>query len=73
VAPLEAEPGEPLRLRVFIDRSIVEVFANGIQCVTKRIHPSRADSLGVGLFAQGGDCVLSRLDAWDMDPIWPMA
>jgi beta-fructofuranosidase len=71
VAPLEVAPGEPLRLALFIDRSIVEVFANGIQCVTKRIHPSRADSLGVGVFAHGGDCVLASLDAWDMESIWP--
>ena len=32
-APLFLEPGETLKLRVFIDKSVVEVFANGKQVV----------------------------------------
>jgi beta-fructofuranosidase len=68
VAPLELSPGEPLRLRIFIDRSILEVFANGRQCVTQRFYPSRPDSLGVKLFAREGAAKVTRLDAWRMDP-----
>jgi beta-fructofuranosidase len=63
--------GEPLRLRVFVDRSVVEVFANEKQYLAMRIYPGRADSLGVSLRAQGQDAVLKRLDAWQMQPIWP--
>ena len=65
-APLELREGEPLKLRVFLDRSIVEVFANGRQCVTQRIYPSRDDALGVSLFSQGGRAKAKSLDAWDM-------
>ena len=65
--------GEPLELRVFVDRSVVEVFANGRQCLTKRIYPDRPDSLGVELFARGGDARLRAMDMWQMDPIWPVA
>jgi sucrose-6-phosphate hydrolase SacC (GH32 family) len=67
-APLKLGAGEPLRLRVFLDRSIIEVFANGRQCVTQRIYPSRADALGVALFAKGGTATVTSLDAWDMAP-----
>ena len=52
-APLLLEEGETLRLRIFIDRSIVEVFANGKQCVAARVYPGREDSAGVSLRAQG--------------------
>ena len=38
-APVLLEPGEPLQLRVFIDRSVVEVFANGKQCIAARGLP----------------------------------
>jgi len=65
-APLELREGEPLRLRVFLDRSIIEVFANGRQCVTQRIYPSRDDALGVALFSLGGTTKVRSLDAWDM-------
>jgi len=61
---------EPLRLRIFIDRSIVEVFINGRQCLTARVYPMREDSLGVSLRAVGRNAKLKSLDAWQMKSIW---
>ena len=66
-APLALQPRELLKLRIFIDRSVVEVFANGRQCMTQRIYPARRDSLGVALFSTGGSARCAALDAWDMD------
>jgi len=71
IGPLDLEKGEPLRLRVFIDRSIVEVFANGSQCLTIRAYPERDDSSGVSIFARGGAAKLVSFDAWQMRSIWP--
>ncbi len=62
--------GDPLRLRVFIDRSVVEVFANGRQCVALRVYPGREDSTGVSLRAQGKGAHLLSLDAWQMKNIY---
>ena len=68
----EIERGsEPLRLRVFLDRSVVEVFVNGKLYLAERVYPGRPDSLGVSLRAQGQGAVLKRLDAWPMKSIWP--
>ncbi len=58
-------------MRVFIDRSLIEVFANGRQCLTVRAYPERDDSNGVSLFACGGSASLVSLDAWQMRSIWP--
>ncbi len=69
-APVYLEDDEPLRLRVFIDRSVVEVFVNGKQCLAVRVYPARDDSLGVSLRAQGSAAALKRLDAWQMRSIW---
>ena len=69
--PVYLEPDEPLKLRVFVDRSVVEVFVNGKQCVAMRVYPTRADSIGVSLRAQGQETVLNSLDAWQMKSIWP--
>lgn len=62
---------EPLKLRVFIDRSVVEVFVNGRQYLAMRVYPGRKDSMGVSLLAHGQDAVLKSLDVWQMKPIWP--
>ena len=69
-APVFIEPDEPLRLRVFIDRSVIEVFVNGKQCVATRVYPDREDSLGVSLRAHGRSAMLSGLDAWQLRSIW---
>jgi beta-fructofuranosidase len=69
-APLLLKKNENLQLRVFIDRSVVEVFVNGKQCVAMRVYPSRPDSVGVSMRSQGKGAVLKSLDAWKMKNIY---
>ncbi len=69
-APVYLAEGETLQLRVFIDRSIVEVFVNGKQCLAARVYPSREDSAGLSLRAQGQAVTLLQLDAWQMSSIY---
>jgi beta-fructofuranosidase len=69
-APVNLSPGEPVKLRVFIDKSIVEVFVNGKQCVAMRVYPGRDDSKGVSIRAQGQEAELLTLDAWQMKSIY---
>ncbi|MGH2562481.1 MAG: GH32 C-terminal domain-containing protein, partial [Thermomicrobiales bacterium] len=69
-ARIDRSPDEPLRLHVFLDGSVIEVFANGRASITDRIYPSRPDSLGVGLLARAGRATLTSLDVWEMDSIW---
>jgi beta-fructofuranosidase len=64
------DKNKPLKLRVFIDRSVVEVFVNGRQCVAMRVYPGRPDSVGVSLRSQGTGAVLKSLDAWQMKNIY---
>jgi len=69
-APVLLGDDEPLQLRVFVDRSVVEVFVNGRQCVAVRVYPGREDSTGVSLRAQGGRASLVSLTAWTMKNIY---
>jgi sucrose-6-phosphate hydrolase SacC (GH32 family) len=64
--PFELGVDERLKLQVFIDKSVVEVFANERQAVMRRIYPSRKDSLGVELFSKGGPMTVKSLQSWDM-------
>ena len=69
-APIVLTDDEPLRLRVFIDKSIVEIFVNDQQCIAARVYPGRDDSVGVSLRAQGSAAILESLDAWQMSNIY---
>ena len=69
VAPFELADGELLNLRIFVDKSVVEVFANESQCVALRVYPEREDSVGVCIRAQGSDAILRSLDAWQMESV----
>lgn len=70
VAPLTLGPGEPLRLHIFLDRSVLEVFANERVTITTRIYPARLDSLGLALVAEREDAHLAALDVWQLGSIW---
>ena len=69
-ASVRLQPDEPLELRVFVDRSIVEVFVNGRQCVAARVYPERADSTGISFRSQGAASQLMRFDVWEMASIY---
>ena len=69
-APVFIGNDETLKLRVFIDKSVVEVFVNGKQVVAVRVYPSRKDSIGVSLRSQGKDSELKLLEAWQMKNIY---
>jgi beta-fructofuranosidase len=64
--PLALAPGEPLTLRIFVDRSVVETFANNRACYTARTYPDRADAVGVHVFCQGGSATAEEIDVWHM-------
>lgn len=72
-APLTLASGELLALHIFLDHSVLEVFANDRVSITSRIYPTGTDSLGVALVAERADALLLRLDAWPMGSIWPGA
>jgi beta-fructofuranosidase len=66
-APLNIRAGGRLNLHVFVDRSSVEVFADGGRAVlSARVFPG-PESLGVAVLGKAG--ILS-LDAWRLASIW---
>ncbi len=70
-APFELADGEKLQLRIFLDHSMLEVFANGRQCVTQVIYPTREDSLGIEVFAEDSGIRVESAEAWKMAPTVP--
>lgn len=69
-APLPKTDGRLLHLRVFVDRSVIEVFVNDEITLSSRIYPTRPDSLYVRLFAGNAAAAVPSLDIWQMASIW---
>ena len=69
--PFELKPEESLRLRVIVDRSVVEIFANDRQALVLRAYPTREDSDRVRLFASGGGAKVLSCRAWELQRVNP--
>lgn len=70
IAPYVSEPGENVHLHLFLDGSVLELFINRQRAASARIYPLRQDSVGLELFAEGGQAGVERLDVWKMGSIW---
>ena len=69
-APLKLKVKENINLRVFIDNSIIEVFANDRQAIHRRIYPEKKGN-GVRLFSIGGNINVKSLKSWEIMPSNP--
>ena len=65
-ASLKLVKGENIKLRIFLDRSVLEVFANNQRYLAQRIYPSQKDSLGIKLFTRGGSALCTSAKTWTM-------
>jgi beta-fructofuranosidase len=68
-APFNLKEGEDLTLRIFIDKNLVEVFANDRQAAVAA-HKYEPGNLGVSLFSKGGDAVVKEVKSWKMRSIY---
>lgn len=67
--PLELGSGEDLELRIFVDGSIIEVFAND-RVAALSPHRHEPGDVGVSLLSRGGPAVAREVGGWKMRPIY---
>ncbi|MDQ0060340.1 GH32 C-terminal domain-containing protein [Paenibacillus harenae] len=60
---------EALRLRVYLDRSMIEAYANGRKSLTTRAYPSRVDALGLQLSGKPS-IIIKSIDIWKMSSVY---
>ena len=66
--PKDLKPGEPLHLRIFLHKGMVEVFANDRQALVY-MQSHKPEDVGLCLFTSGGDIAVKQIKAWKMQPI----
>lgn len=69
-APLSLDERGELRLHIFLDRSVLEIFANAHTGLVGRAYPTRPDSLGLDLFVRRGEVRLKSMSVWSLGSIW---
>jgi beta-fructofuranosidase len=61
--------GDNLKLHIYLDRSMIEAYANGLKSLTTRAYPSRNDALGLEIWGNGSLTVKS-MEVWQMKSAW---
>lgn len=59
-------PEEPLNVRVFLDRSVVEVFVNGTVSLAARVSPVSGENRRFSMTACGDDLKLEKLESYQL-------
>ena len=67
---VRTKPGEDLARRIFIDKNLVEVFANDRQAAVAAAGKYDSEKLGIGLFSRGGDVEVKKVKGWKMKSIY---
>jgi sucrose-6-phosphate hydrolase SacC (GH32 family) len=57
--------GGMLRLKVYLDQSMIEAYANDRKSITSRVFPTRDDATGLQVWSSS-DVEIERLDVWRM-------
>lgn len=65
--PERPAPGETLKLNVFIDHSIIDIFAGDRWATSIRVFPTSTDATGIAAFAEG-PVKAKSLCGWVLDP-----
>ena len=66
--PTTIEVGQEVKLHVFLDGSILDIFVNDTYATSIRVFANDADATGVALFAEQNTQVV-KAEAWNLDPL----
>ena len=62
--------GDTLVMEFYLDRSLIEAFFDDTKAVTARVYPTDETSLGILLYAEGGDIEVVSLRVAEMKSIY---
>ena len=66
--PFVLDPDEEIRARIFIDKSVIEIFINDRLCISQIVYPTLEDSVGIRLFSDDAEIQIRQCRSWDIFP-----
>ncbi|MBD0376705.1 MAG: GH32 C-terminal domain-containing protein, partial [Flavisolibacter sp.] len=61
---------ESLKLHIFIDKALIQVYANDQKTITAWAYPSLEESKGLQIWAEGGEANVKSMQVWEMKSIY---
>lgn len=68
--PLTLAEDEPLKLHLYLDQSVLELFVNGGRIAVTRLISTPQENTGIELAVADGEATVISLDIWTMKGIW---
>ena len=62
--------GESFRLHIFIDKGLIQAYANDKKSITSWIYPTLQDAKGLQIWAESGDVKIRSMQVWEMKSIY---
>ncbi|MBD0280104.1 MAG: GH32 C-terminal domain-containing protein, partial [Flavisolibacter sp.] len=62
--------GERFKLRIFIDKALIQAYANDQKTITTWAYPSLEESKGLQIWAEGGEAKVKSMQVWEMKSIY---
>jgi len=53
-------------IRAFVDRSVIELYANERECLTSRLYPTDADASGLSFITHEGEASIRSVSVWEL-------
>lgn len=66
----ELADNENLKLHIYIDKALIEVFANDRNGITKWAYPTLPDATGMKIIVEGGEAIVKSIKVWELNSIW---
>lgn len=70
-AKLLIDRGGTLKIRAFIDKSVIELFINDQVRISGRVYPTREDAELIKIYSHNQELILKTLNLWNFRGIWP--
>lgn len=58
------------KLHIFIDRSVIEIYANYRNCFTGRVYSQNINATDIEIFVREGSITIEELTIWELKSIW---
>jgi len=62
--------GESLKLHIFIDKALIQAYANDQKTITTWAYPTLEESKGLQIWTDGGEAKVKSMQVWEMKSIY---
>ena len=62
--------GEPLKMHIYIDKSLIQSYINDLKTITTWVYPSLADAKELEIWSEDGKGKVKSLSVWEMKSIY---